>query len=351
MFKKILLITLIIMVATIAITAASNNKGGKHHNRRFHEDHYKDKFIKWMGRKKLLYSSEHFQNRYENFKDNVDFIENWNDQDSDTILGLNDFSDLSNIEYKQLYLGAYVDASGYDQESALLKNSFSASIADEVPSHLDWRVKGAVSHVKNQGHCGSCYTFSTTGALEGANFIATGEMTTLSEQQLVDCTRTYGNEGCEGGLMVPSFQYIIDNGGINSEESYPYIGKDKQECKFDPSNIAANMSGIVKVKRGSEESLLEAIQKSPVAIAIDAGQRSFQHYQSGVYYDSKCSRVHLSHAVLLVGYGTDETSVNPNYWIVKNSWGEAWGQQGYVYMARDRNNHCGISSMASYPLL
>lgn len=343
MFKKILIITLMIMVASMMVAGSKSRK--------FHENHYKEQFMKWTRKKNLLFASEHFLKRYENFKDNFDYIEDWNqNSNSDTVLGLNDYADLSNQEYRQLYLGTNIDASGFIEEEYHNTRNNIFNNDDDLPNHLDWRIRGAVSHVKNQGQCGSCYTFSTTGSLEGANFIATGKMTTLSEQQLVDCTRDYENEGCDGGLMIPSFQYIIDNGGINTEEAYPYIGKEST-CKFNPSQIGAKMSAIGNVTRGSEESLLRAIQIAPVAVAIDAGQRSFQLYKSGVYYDSGCSRIYLSHAVLLVGYGTDETSVIPDYYIIKNSWGTEWGDQGYIYMARNMKNSCGVATMASYPII
>ncbi|KAF2076742.1 hypothetical protein CYY_001931 [Polysphondylium violaceum] len=339
MLKKLTVLALMILVAVVA---------GKHHPRRFHENHYKSQFIQWMNERNILYSSRDFHKRYDNFKNNVDYIANWNEAGSSTILGLTDFADLSNREYRQTYLGTTFDASDLLEQDSGLNQIF----VGDLPNHLDWRVKGAVSHVKDQGRCGSCWSFSTVGALEGSNFLSTGKMETLSEQQLVDCTREYGNYGCNGGLMEPSFQYIIDNGGIMSEEAYPYTATDKAQCKFDKSKVVATMSAFNATVRGSEESLLQAVQHTPIAVAIDAGQRSFQLYKAGVYFDQGCSSYRLSHAVLLVGYGEDTTTTeHSQYWIVKNSWGTKWGNQGYIFMAKDASNHCGIASMSSYAII
>ncbi|KAF2071049.1 hypothetical protein CYY_007625 [Polysphondylium violaceum] len=339
MLKKILLITLMIMVA--AITAKHNS------NRRFSESHYKSQFIEWMDQRQILYGSNDFQKRYDNFKSNVDYIAKWNEANRDTVLGLTDFADLSNYEYRQTYLGLDIDKTQQYFEST---DKYDQIFVGDLPNHLDWRVQGAVSHVKDQGRCGSCWSFSTVGAIEGANFIATGKMTTLSEQQLVDCSKDYGNEGCNGGLMEPSFQYVIDNGGINTEEGYPYTATDTAACRYDSNSIGATMSAIGNVTNFSEDSLLRAVQQAPVAVAIDAGNRSFQLYKSGVYYEPACSTTRLSHAVLLVGYGEDLTSTHSQYWIVKNSWSTKWGNQGYIYMSRG-SNMCGIASESSYAII
>ncbi|KAF2070600.1 hypothetical protein CYY_008076 [Polysphondylium violaceum] len=336
MFKYLLISTLMILVASAINT-------GVYHHRKFSETEYKSQFISWMNQRKLVYSSENFNQRYENFKNNVDYIANWNEAGSATILGLTDFADLSNEEYRQTYLGITYEAEESDEQL------FDQADAAAYPNHLDWRVRGAVSHVKDQGRCGSCWSFSTSGAIEGANFISTGKMTTLSEQQLIDCSKKYGNHGCNGGLMEPTFQYVIDAGGIMTEESYPYTAKDTSSCLFSKKSAAATMSAIGNVTRMSENSLLQAVQDAPIAVAIDAGQRSFQLYKSGVYVEPACSSRRLNHAVLLVGYGQDQSS-NSDYWIVKNSWATTWGNEGYIFMSKG-SNMCGISTMASYAII
>lgn len=268
-------------------------------------------------------------------------------------LGLNKYADLLHHEFvRQL--------NGFNRTATLkLFKGAQKPIEDsvtyiepanvDVPPSADWREKGAVTAVKDQGHCGSCWSFSATGALEGQHFRKTGVLVSLSEQNLVDCSGAYGNNGCNGGLMDNAFQYIKDNGGIDTEKSYPYEAQD-DTCKYNKANSGATDKGFVDIPQGNENKLKIALATvGPVSVAIDASHESFQFYSSGVYYEPQCDSEQLDHGVLAVGYGTEEDG--KDYYIVKNSWGTTWGDQGYVKMARNKKNHCGIATSASYPLV
>ncbi|XP_031628990.1 cathepsin L1-like isoform X2 [Contarinia nasturtii] len=222
-----------------------------------------------------------------------------------------------------------------------------------LPRSIDWRDIGAVAEIKNQGVCGSCWSFSATGALEGQHFRKTGQLISLSEQNLIDCS----SDGCNGGFPDKALQYIKDNGGINTENAYPYkYGDDYFEdktCKYNATNVGAIVTGVVKIPTGDEQKLMTALATiGPISVAIDAsGAFGFYHHSKGVYYNPNCAteNENLDHAVLLVGYGTDANG--KDYYIIKNSWGTSWGDGGFMKMARTGQNHCGIATDAYYPLV
>jgi cathepsin L len=261
-------------------------------------------------------------------------------------LGINQFADMDNAEFAKLMNGYH----GHVKRNIRNATTYlSPNIEITLPDSVDWRTKGYVTPVKDQGHCGSCWAFSSTGALEGQHFRKTGTLVSLSEQNLVDCSEKFGNHGCEGGLMDNAFKYIKANGGIDTEVSYPYEAKD-DTCRYNPDTSGATDSGFVDVPEGDESKLQEALATvGPVSVAIDASHSSFQLYKSGVYDEPDCSPENLDHGVLAVGYGTQD---GHDYWLVKNSWGSTkWGEKGYIKMSRNKSNQCGIASAASYPLV
>ncbi|XP_063534599.1 procathepsin L-like [Cydia strobilella] len=261
-------------------------------------------------------------------------------------LKLNQYSDLDDDEFEHNMYGVLPDIDDNFIQHEPAFNLRMSSFAN-LPDYVDWRERGAVTAVKTQGHCGSCWAFSATGALEGQVFIKTNRLISLSEQNLIDCTSNYRCRGCGGGWMNNAFQYIKDNGGINTEASYPYEANNGQ-CRYDPMNLGATNKGYVKIPR-DENKLKEAVATiGPISATINS-LPSIHHYGDGVYYEKDCNPNKHNHAVLVVGYGTDANG--GDYWIVKNSWGKRWGRNGYIKMARNRDNNCGIASSASYPLV
>jgi len=263
-------------------------------------------------------------------------------------LKMNQFGDMLRHEFVSVMNGFRTELkSNQTQDKSV---TFIAPEGFEAPTEVDWRTKGAVTPVKNQGMCGSCWAFAATGALEGQHFRKTGKLVELSEQNLVDCSKgaPYYNKGCEGGLPDKAYQYIKDNHGIDTEKSYPYDAKD-ETCHFKKANIGATDSGFVDIKSGDGDALAMAIAAhGPISVGIDASHRSFQFYSHGIYNEPMCSPQSIDHGVLAVGYA-------PGYWLVKNSWATTWGEEGYIRMKRNINldfdGDCGITDMASYPLV
>ncbi|XP_006001246.1 cathepsin K [Latimeria chalumnae] len=217
---------------------------------------------------------------------------------------------------------------------------------DRLPRSIDYRKKGYVTPVRNQGSCGSCWAFSSVGALEGQMKRVLGRVVVLSPQNLVDCVKD--NDGCGGGYMTNAFEYVKENKGIDSDAAYPYVGED-ESCRYNISGKAAKCRGFKVIAKGKERALQKAVASiGPVSVGIDASLSSFQMYSKGVYYDRSCDSRNINHAVLVVGYGVQK---NEKYWIVKNSWGTDWGNNGYILMARNRHNNCGIANLASFPVM
>lgn len=298
-------------------------------------------------------SSEEEETRFNIFLANKEKVERHNaefEQGKTSFrLALNKFSDQLTEEFTRKVNG--FKRSLGDNVNRAKGARFLAPFNVRVPTKVDWRepVNTYVTPVKDQGHCGSCWAFSSTGALEGQHSKKAGKLVSLSEQNLVDCSGPYGNQGCNGGLMDQAFTYIKENHGVDTEKSYPYEGKDGR-CRFKKPNVGADDAGFVDVDSKNETALEIAVATvGPVSVAIDASHESFQMYGGGVYFEPQCDPENLDHGVLVVGYGVSEQG--EEYWIVKNSWGAGWGEKGYIRMAKNKKNHCGIATAASYPLV
>ncbi|GAA0175829.1 cysteine protease [Lithospermum erythrorhizon] len=302
-------------------------------------------FENWIENHGKIYETiEEKLHRFEIFKENLKHIDERNKEITEYWLGLNEFSDLTHEEFKKMYLGLKVDENKIPQESK--EFSYRDVDVEALPKSVDWRKKGAVTDVKNQGSCGSCWAFSTVAAVEGINQIVTQNLTALSEQELIDCDTTYNN-GCNGGLMDYAFSFIVANGGLHKEDDYPYL-MEEGTCdeKRDESEVVT-INGYHDVPRNDEQSLLKALAHQPLSVAIEASGRDFQFYKGGVF-DGHCG-TDLDHGVAAVGYGTTKGA---DYIIVKNSWGPKWGEKGYIRMKRNNGKPegiCGIYKMASYP--
>lgn len=280
--------------------------------------------------------------RFEIFRENVRTIVLHNlDSNQNFTMGINQFTDLTSDEFKEMY------ASGLKTEVGSYGCKSFSSSASNAPASVDWRNEHAVTSVKDQGQCGSCWTFSATGAIEGAWAISTGQLIDLSEQEMVDCATgiSYGSRGCSGGIMEGAFKFVIANGQC-SLASYPYTAKDGtcQKC-----TAVAQITSCSDVKPNDQISLKAAVSQQPVAVAIEADTRYFQSYSSGILTSTSCGTT-LDHGVLVVGYGEEN---GQKYWLVKNSWGTSWGDKGYVKIARSESTNdagiCGIAMDPSFP--
>ncbi|GFN76052.1 counting factor associated protein d [Plakobranchus ocellatus] len=217
----------------------------------------------------------------------------------------------------------------------------------DAPDQWDWRLMGAVTPVKDQAICGSCWSFGTTGTIEGANFLKTGQLVRLSQQELVDCSWGFGNNGCDGGEDFRAYKYLLANGGLSTEELYkPYEAIDSVCLKNKVKNVV-QISNYTLLPQGDQNALKIALyEKGPISVAIDAAHKSFVFYSNGVYYEPECKSGpdDLDHAVLAVGYGVMN---GQSYWLVKNSWSTYWGNSGYVLMSQ-KDNNCGVATAASF---
>jgi len=320
-----------------------------------------------------------YKKRFHTWKDNLSFVRKWNSDGSRNFqVGMNELADLTDEEFAASYLNKdlhneYLQSETFTGQETLLQES-AGTMEEESsstgyydirwhkntgkqPKKVDWTKVGAVSEVNNQAKCFACYAFASTGAIEGALVIQGKPLRKLSAQQIVDCSTPssgFMNHGCKGGTMVKSYKYIIKNGlmpwtdyGYRTElNSRPECKLMYARCKYKKAKVVQKIDGYVNIRKGSEKDMMNAVGMRPVSAAIDAHHRPFKLYRSGVFQLDACT-THLTHGLLIVGYGTDS---DHKYWRVKNSWGSTWGQEGYGMVARDKNM-CAIGNWANYPII
>eukprot|EP01099_Mayorella_cantabrigiensis_P001826 TRINITY_DN179_c0_g1_i1.p1 TRINITY_DN179_c0_g1~~TRINITY_DN179_c0_g1_i1.p1 ORF type:complete len:332 (+),score=98.75 TRINITY_DN179_c0_g1_i1:51-1046(+) len=330
---KLLLLLALIVVSTIYASSPFDD---------ITETEMEDQFLEWIQVHGKQYPHDEFHYRFRVWKSNLKFVvENNARPDVTYTVSMNKFADLTVNEFVERYTGAkqIVEMTPEDLKAAGKPLDSLVSL----PTTVDWRTAGVVTPVKDQGQCGSCWAFSTTGAVEGVWALKSGKLVSLSEQQLVDCNTN--NSGCNGGWPYIAMQYLI-GAGSDTESSYPYHASQGRCVR---QQVGAKVVGYYQLPKGSESNLQSATANvGPVSVCIDASQPSFQLYKSGVYNEPKCNPYYLDHAVLVVGYGNEG---GKDYWLVKNSWGTSWGEQGYIKMSRNANNQCGIASAAVYAMV
>lgn len=311
-----------------------------------------EKYKQWMVQHGRTYTLKEEENmRFQIFKDNLNYIENFNNnmRNQTYKLSINEFADLTNEEFLAYYAGYKISPT--DVSSKTIKR-FKYENLTNIPDRIDWREEGAVTQIKNQGSCGSCWAFSAVAAVEGVAKIKTGQLVSLSEQQLVDCVRNKSH-GCNNGWMDDAFEYIVKSKGLAEERKYPYTAKDgkcNDHQKTASRDNIVHINGYEDVPHNNEEALLKAASQQPVSVALDCSGHGFQFYSEGVF--SGPCRTSLNHAVTVVGYGTSEDGTK--YWVMKNSWGKKWGESGYMRIKRDvksNKGHCGLAKKPSYPLI
>ncbi|KQJ81830.1 senescence-specific cysteine protease SAG39 [Brachypodium distachyon] len=300
----------------------------------------------WMAKYGRVYNdvAEKAQ-RLEVFKANVAFIELVNAGNDKFSLEANQFADMTVDEFRAAHTG-YKPVPANKGRTTQFK--YANVSLDALPASMDWRAKGAVTPIKDQGQCGCCWAFSTVASVEGIVKLSTGKLISLSEQELVDCDVDGMDQGCEGGLMDNAFEFIIDNGGLTTEGNYPYTGTDDSCNSNKESNDVASIKGYEDVPSNDETSLLKAVAAQPVSIAVDGGDNLFRFYKGGVL--SGACGTELDHGIAAVGYGI--TSDGTKFWLMKNSWGTSWGEKGFIRMERDiadEEGLCGLAMQPSYP--
>jgi len=288
----------------------------------------------WKSKHKVKVGASEDDYRFKVFSSNYDHINKHNKNSNKTYkLGLNDFSHLTQEEFDATYLGL--------ESTEKVATNFTALKTDNLKVTVDWKAK--MNPVKNQGHCGSCWAFSAVAAIEGAHHVTRGNLYNLSEQELVDCSRPFGNNGCNGGLKDQAFSYVVSVGGLATEHDYPYTAVDGV-CKTSGFQRYGKISGHTIVPPKNSSTLMAALNQQPVAVSVEA--TIWKSYSSGIMNDPACGTA-LNHAVIAVGYSTEDSSP---YFVIRNSWGEGWGEAGHIRIAmQDGEGVCGVQKTPYFP--
>ncbi|KAL6201804.1 hypothetical protein ACLB2K_025517 [Fragaria x ananassa] len=354
-FEQNLVMIFIFMVLGILASQATSRESYKANS-------IADKYEQWMAKYGRIYpDSKEKERRFAIFKKNVEFVEKFNSERNTTCtLSINKFSDMTNEEFlrhqtgfKMPTVSSSTTSSSEDQLST--KQSGPNNTTSDIPARIDWREHGAVTPIKDQGECGACWAFTAVAAVEGITKIKTGKLISLSEQQLVDCDSR--NHGCNSNYIDVAFKYIQKNGGIAEEKNYPYRGNDNEKCNIKKKGQhAALITGYRTIPAGRQDLLLKAVSIQPVSAAIEGRGDAFRHYHNGVF-KGPCGD-EVNHAVTIIGYGTSEDGFD--YWLIKNSWGLDWGDNGYMKIHRrvvynppgaytHRAGLCGLGLFNYYP--
>ncbi|KAJ6247798.1 hypothetical protein M0813_18433 [Anaeramoeba flamelloides] len=304
-----------------------------------------DRFMSQFGKK--YNSREEYLSRKNIFENNMKKIEEHNSQNKGYSMKMNKYADLSFDEFRSLYLLPTIDAEKHEQ---LSQNLWEPETLYSLPETFDWRKYGAVSPIKDQATCGSCYAFSVIGALEGQHFLSHGKLLEFSEQNVIDCmwNAPHKSWGCDGSEQWKVFDGLMNLGGIMSEEDYPYLGVTGY-CGFDKTKKAATIHSYYNVSNDEQIVMQALYQMGPLAVSYDVVSSNV-YYSGGYYEDDTCSKTSLNHAVLMVGWGNYQGDPTKPYWLIKNSWSTHWGDEGYMYISR-KNNDCGFTSQVTYPIL
>eukprot|EP01025_Chloroclados_australasicus_P052650 TRINITY_DN6146_c0_g1_i1.p1 TRINITY_DN6146_c0_g1~~TRINITY_DN6146_c0_g1_i1.p1 ORF type:complete len:474 (+),score=43.42 TRINITY_DN6146_c0_g1_i1:155-1576(+) len=311
-----------------------------------------DQFYKWVQEQNKHYSNDsvEYNRRFQIWKDNVEFVYRYNSPEKKHWLGINSMADLTQEEYRAKYLGFNAESALDNTQQSNQKPrhcKYCHIPIDDLPKSVDFRQQGVVTNIKNQEQCGSCWAFSATASVESVNAQFGEPLISLSEQEILDCD--HAEDACQGGTMDAAFKFVIQNRGLDTYQNYKYIAQDERcNIKKEDQRIVT-IQKFQDVPENNETALMQAAANQVISVAIEADQRPFQMYKGGIFQDTSCG-TSLDHGVNIVGYGSQEGT---SYWIVRNSWGSAWGDNGYILMEKDISSSkgiCGIAMMPSFPI-